>query len=235
MGSRIADNAALEFTVGFYKALGAGESYEFAFEFGCSAIQLAGIPEHLVPVLMKREEIRKTEHANCSDLAELSADELHRLEPDLTKLARFLEAGWWKEADILTNDVMLKAIKRKEGDWLRDEELEGFPCSVLIQLDRLWLQYSFGRFGFSVQKAIWNALGGLGTHPKADGDMEREFGDRVGWRQNEEWLAYHEYSFDLGAPPGHLPRHLYKHSFGWWLGRSCLISTRLEACTLNGL
>jgi len=230
MSDEIGDEAAIEFTVGFYKALGADESYEFAYDLGCSAIQLAGIPEHLVPVLMRRADLQSAEEEGAS-LPELSSDEAKALDTDWTKLERFLEAGWWKEADILTNDIMLKILKRREGDWIRDEELVGFPCSTLLRVDQLWLKYSYGRFGFSVQKAIWNALGGIGTIPKADGDMERQFGDRVGWRQNEEWLGYHDYVFDLVAAPGHLPRYLYNHSFGWWLGRSCLISTRLEECT----
>jgi len=44
------DKAAIEFAVGFYDALGAGESVEEAFKFGCNAI-LASFPEHLIPVL----------------------------------------------------------------------------------------------------------------------------------------------------------------------------------------
>ena len=232
MSDEIGDRAAVEFTVGFYKSLGAGESYEFSYELGCNAIQLAGIPEHLVPVLMKRGQSDQRDEAAefVPDQPELSTDEL---QADWNKLERFLESGWWKEADILTTDIMLKTIGRHGGEWIRDEELEGFPCSTLLKLDRLWIKHSRGLFGFSVQKAIWNALGGLGTHPKADGDMEREFGDRVGWRKQEEWLGYHDYNFNVDAPPGHLPRYLYNHSFGWWLGRSCLICTRLDRCAVE--
>lgn len=54
MNRQIGDRAALEFAVGFYDALGAGRSVEFAYELACSAIRLAGIPEHLTPVLEKR-------------------------------------------------------------------------------------------------------------------------------------------------------------------------------------
>jgi hypothetical protein len=49
----IGDPAALEFAVGFYDALGAGRSVEFAYAIGCSAMQLAGISDS-VPVLKKR-------------------------------------------------------------------------------------------------------------------------------------------------------------------------------------
>jgi hypothetical protein len=54
MNQAIGDKAARKFAVGFYDALGAGRSIEDAYEFGCSAIYLEGIPEHLTPVLKKR-------------------------------------------------------------------------------------------------------------------------------------------------------------------------------------
>jgi tetratricopeptide (TPR) repeat protein len=54
MGHEIPDKAALEFSVGFYDALGAGKTIEEAFRFGRNAIQLYGIPEHLNPVLKKK-------------------------------------------------------------------------------------------------------------------------------------------------------------------------------------
>jgi CHAT domain len=54
MSQAIGDRAALEFSVGFYDALGAGREVEFAYEMGCCAIQLAGIGEALTPVLKKK-------------------------------------------------------------------------------------------------------------------------------------------------------------------------------------
>lgn len=55
MNKAIGDKASIEFAVGFYSALGAGESIEFAYQFGCSAIRLVGYPEHLTPVLKKKQ------------------------------------------------------------------------------------------------------------------------------------------------------------------------------------
>ncbi len=49
MNKAIGDKAAIKFATGFYNALGAGKSIEFAYELGCSVIQLEGIPEHLTP------------------------------------------------------------------------------------------------------------------------------------------------------------------------------------------
>ncbi len=52
MKKEVGDIAAIEFAVAFYDALGAGRSFEFAFRFGCNAIQLASISEHLTPQLI---------------------------------------------------------------------------------------------------------------------------------------------------------------------------------------
>jgi len=52
----IGDSAALAFSIGFYDALASGRSFDFAYKFGCSAIQMEGIPEHLTPILLRRKE-----------------------------------------------------------------------------------------------------------------------------------------------------------------------------------
>lgn len=54
MNQEIGDRAAIDFAVGFYDALGANRSYEEAYEFGCSAIDLEGIPESATPMLKSR-------------------------------------------------------------------------------------------------------------------------------------------------------------------------------------
>jgi hypothetical protein len=51
MKRAIGDKAAIEFAIGFYDALLAGRSVDFAYKLGCNAIQMAGIPEHLTPIL----------------------------------------------------------------------------------------------------------------------------------------------------------------------------------------
>ena len=53
MKQAIGDAAAIQFSVGFYDAILAGKSIEFAYQLGCNAIRTAGIPEHLTPVLHK--------------------------------------------------------------------------------------------------------------------------------------------------------------------------------------
>ncbi len=59
MKKAIGDKAAIEFAVGFYDALLSGRSVEFAYKFGCAAIRMAGIPEHLTPILKKNPNINQ--------------------------------------------------------------------------------------------------------------------------------------------------------------------------------
>ncbi len=59
MNKAIGDTAAIEFAVAFYDALGAGESIEFAYRLACNAIQLAGLPENLTPVLNSRKHLEQ--------------------------------------------------------------------------------------------------------------------------------------------------------------------------------
>ena len=53
MTQAIGDRAAIDFAVGFYDALGAGRSVEFAYKLGCAAIDLAGKPESATPIHKK--------------------------------------------------------------------------------------------------------------------------------------------------------------------------------------
>lgn len=53
MKEEIGDRAAIKFAQGFYEAVWAGQSFEKAFKFGCSAIDTANIPEEHVPVILK--------------------------------------------------------------------------------------------------------------------------------------------------------------------------------------
>lgn len=66
MSQKIGDRAAIEFAVGFYMALGAGETVESCYKHGCNAINMQGInrqgiPEHLTPELLTKNNITKPE------------------------------------------------------------------------------------------------------------------------------------------------------------------------------
>jgi hypothetical protein len=124
---------------------------------------------------------------------------------DYTRLRDLLAAENWKEADVETYRVMIKAVGKKEGDYFRADELLNFPCTDLRTIDRLWVKYSNGHFGFSVQKEIYLSVGG-----KADGKYDEQafnkLGDRVGWRrEGDDWIEEEDVTFDTSSPSGHLP------------------------------
>lgn len=83
MSDEISDRAAVKFAVGFYDALGAGWSYEDAFDMGCSAIALEGIPEELTPVLKKKTN-KKKDHLTSRDFVEASTVKISNPDGDIS-------------------------------------------------------------------------------------------------------------------------------------------------------
>jgi hypothetical protein len=71
MNQAVGDRAAIAFAVGFYDALGAGESFDFAYRLGRNSIALAGIAEDLTPVITRKFEVvalPATERPKADDL-----------------------------------------------------------------------------------------------------------------------------------------------------------------------
>ncbi|MFB2973983.1 GUN4 domain-containing protein [Aerosakkonema sp. BLCC-F183] len=160
-------------------------------------------------------------------LSEIEADDLRSDKGvDYRKLRDLLKAGNWKEADEETGRVMLKVAGREKEGYLIVEDIENFPCTDLRTIDRLWVKYSKGRFGFSVQKRIWESVGG--KPGEYDYETFKKFGEKVGWyvkeKDNWEWKYWRDLTFALNAPVGHLP-------VVWLCGVSSLAS-RLVNCNL---
>jgi eukaryotic-like serine/threonine-protein kinase len=114
---------------------------------------------------------------------------------DYTRLHDLLEQHQWQDADRETDAIILQVCDRQGQGKLGIEDIREFPCRDLRTIDKLWVKYSGGRFGFSIQRRLWETV---------DRDYEA-FGDRVGWRQKAVWLPYTELTFGITAPSGHLP------------------------------
>ncbi|MBO1053231.1 MAG: protein kinase [Dolichospermum sp. DET73] len=119
---------------------------------------------------------------------------------DYRKLRDYLAQGKWEEADVETSDVMLAVAKQE--DCLDVKHIDNFPCEDLRTIDQLWVKYSDGKFGFSVQKRIYQSLGGTREY---NSEIWRQFGDKVGWRKVGNWLYYKDITFNIKSPEGHLP------------------------------
>jgi hypothetical protein len=77
------------------------------------------------------------------------------------QLEEYLSQEKWKEADDETYRLMITTVGKKTGQWFEREDLLNFPCEELRTIDGLWVKYSQGRFGFSVQKEIYLNCGGV--------------------------------------------------------------------------
>jgi uncharacterized caspase-like protein len=147
---------------------------------------------------------------------------------DYTRLRELLADGEWQKADRETEVVMLKASGREDEGWLTEENMETFPCQDLRTIDELWVKYSNGRFGFSVQKRIWKVI--ENSIQDNNVDIWKYFGDKVSWRVNDGWIGYSNLTFSVDAPEGHLPGWVFVSGFvaGGFFGGG--LFDRVEAC-----
>jgi hypothetical protein len=132
---------------------------------------------------------------------------------DYLKLRNLLLKRHWKEAEEETVAIMLKVCAREREGFLRVEDIEKFPFPDLRTIDQLWVKYSNGRFGFSVQTSIWQSIGG---NQYADWEAWCRYGESIGWYVKGSWLWWNDLTFTLKAPIGHLPRG--GAFMGWGLG-----------------
>ena len=119
-----------------------------------------------------------------------------------SRLRDLLVAKKWREADQETYKRMLEVAGRESEGWLRGSDIENFPCQDLATIDKLWVKYSSGKFGFSVQKQIYQSLGGTNEW---DEKVWTAFSDQVGWRKRGRWLNYDEIFDETSHCVGLLP------------------------------
>ncbi|ASC74139.1 putative NTPase NACHT family protein [Halomicronema hongdechloris C2206] len=124
-------------------------------------------------------------------------------------LAYYLSTGQWQRADQETIKVMLKVAGKKDQGYLSVDDIKHFPGVDLRLIDFLWVTYSNGHFGFSVQEQIWLEVGGkldFGRDKQAASAAFKKMSDRNGWRVNGNYISYSQVTFDTSsAPVGHLP------------------------------
>ena len=99
-------------------------------------------------------------------------------------LETYLKTQQWRESDRETYRLMITTVGKEDGQGFNRADLENFPCEDLRTLDHLWVKYSNGKWGFSVQKRIWQECGS----PMDYNDDWEKFGDRVGWRKDGDWV-----------------------------------------------
>ena len=141
---------------------------------------------------------------------------------DYSALETSLQAKNWQQANQETNQ-MLSALS---------QESINIPCESLAAIDKLWVDNSDGRFGFTPQKQVY-----LDTNNDVDSYVEssyQNFGNRVGWRTFGYWSLFGDLTFNERAPIGHLPapnRESENQSDLNWRERQKLLS-RVVRCKI---
>jgi len=117
---------------------------------------------------------------------------------DYIPLQQLLAVQDFQAADRMTLQKLCElagsaAVQRK---WLYFTEVENFPIPDLQTINTLWVVHSEGKFGFSIQREIWLSLG----------KNWEKFWTKIGWKNGNSWTRYpNEFTWNLTAPPGHLP------------------------------
>ena len=165
--------------------------------------------------------------SSASNIELRSAKEIYYRE-----LEQLLKAKKWYEADQLTDKLMLKASGREKEGWIDLESIKKFPCEDLQTIDRLWVHYSDGLYGFSAQKQIYVECGGNLDFSHPNSETWGKFCDRTAWRSEGTWGIYiDQFKNNVMNVKGHLPLKCITWRvvvWGIWWGWD--LFSRIEAC-----
>ena len=129
-------------------------------------------------------------------------------------LQQYLAASNWFEADKETIGLIL-SVTAKDIEELTPEDIRHFPCNDLMVIDRLWMKYSDGFFGFSPQLKTYQEVGGsLDTTVEQNQQLIETWGEKLGWRRDKRWLPCNELDFSLNAPLGCHPSRWWNSPYG---------------------
>ena len=117
---------------------------------------------------------------------------------DFTSLQSHLLREDFEEADRVTSALLrqLAGEQAVRRGYVYFSEVAPMSGVDLTTLDRLWIVFSQGRFGFSVQ---WRLLQSF------DGRYDQLW-PRIGWKVDGVWTRYPgAFDWSLKAPEGHMP------------------------------
>ena len=132
---------------------------------------------------------------------------------EYNKLENLLKAKQWKKADQETTNILLNLFNKQKQKYLQELDINNLPCIDLRIIDKLWQDHSNNKFGLTIQKNIYQNLGGNRFFNQK---LWQEFGHKVGWYKNNNWLKYEQLNFSENAPQGHLP--ILGDSQIWFVG-----------------
>ena len=199
------------------------------------ATQLSAIQDQLSQLSSRFENLEN----NLAEVSSLPA-RISKLEDDLMLLGdryryqdlqSYLQQSNWFEADKETVKLIL-AVTAKEIEELTPEDIQHFPCNDLMVIDRLWMKYSNGLFGFTPQLKTYLEKGGtFDTTIEQNQQLIEAWGEQLGWRKENRWLPCNELDFSLNAPLGCHPSRWWNSPYGSKMTNFFL--GRLITCQLN--
>ena len=153
-------------------------------------------PGFILQLIHKTDDKFIKENLNCENLSWFNA--LSEVGLDYSPLQQYLLNESYEDADRFTSSKLRelageKAVKR---GYVYFSEVELIPSIDLSTLDKLWIVYSRGKFGFTIQAKILDSVGG----------RYDKLWPRIGWKKDGIWTRYPK-SFDwsIEAPSGHMP------------------------------
>ena len=153
-------------------------------------------PGFILQLIHKTDENFIKNNLDCEDLAWFNAPS--EVGFDYSPLQRYLLNESFEDADRFTSSKLRelageKAVKR---GYVYFSEVESIPSIDLATLDNLWIVYSRGKFGFTVQAKILDSVGG----------RYDKLWPRIGWKRDGIWTRYPKsFNWSIDAPNGHMP------------------------------
>ena len=117
---------------------------------------------------------------------------------DYGPLQQLLVLQDWEEADRQTSAILrqLAGADAVQRGYVYYSEVPGMGAVDLETLDRLWVCFSRGRFGFSVQSRLLRSCNG----------RWEALWTKLGWKLDGRWTRYPgSFQWSIDAPEGHMP------------------------------
>ena len=153
-------------------------------------------PGFILQLIHKTDENFIKNNLDCDDLSWFAAPS--EVGFDYSPLQRYLLNESFEDADRFTSSKLRelageKAVKR---GYVYFSEVESIPSIDLLTLNKLWIVYSRGKFGFTVQAKILDSVGG----------RYDKLWPRIGWKKDGIWTRYPKaFDWSIEAPNGHMP------------------------------
>tara|TARA_B100000945_G_scaffold164957_1_gene132293 strand:- start:365 stop:1081 length:717 start_codon:yes stop_codon:yes gene_type:complete len=153
-------------------------------------------PGFILQLIHKTDQNFIKNNLGCEDLSWFPAPSEIGL--DYSPLQQYLLNECYEDADRFTSSMLRElagenAVKR---GYVYFSEVEAIPGIDLSTLNKLWIVYSRGKFGFTVQAKILESVGG----------RYDKLWPRIGWKKDGIWTRYPKaFDWSIEAPSGHMP------------------------------